>query len=140
MSIVNIGGIWTGIIRYGNSYSRTMRNQFLYFEAKFERNGDIISGIAEDVEGRGFNPEPATLSGTFNDLEIEFTKQYSNIREDGSLSKPEIYYQGVYNADKDSFSGNWTFEKAGPSGYGDITKHHGSGTWVMVRKKDDNLE
>ena len=55
------------------------------------------------------------------------------------MSKPEIYYHGVYNADKDSFSGSWTFDKADPSGYGNISKHRGSGTWVMVSKKDDNL-
>ena len=127
MSIANITGIWSGIIRYGQSYSRSMRNQLLYFEAKFERKGHIISGIAEDIEGRGFNPEPATLSGTVNDLEIEFTKQYLNVKEDGSFSKPEVFYQGIYNADKDSFSGNWSFGNASL----------GSGTWVMVRKKDD---
>ena len=136
MSIINIGGKWTGIIRYGNSYGRSMRNQFLYFEATFERNGYTITGIAEDIEGRGFNPEPATVSGTLNDLEIEFTKQYLNVTEDGNLSKPEVFYRGVYNVDKDSFSGNWSFEKADPGSHQNITKYHGSGRRYREHKKD----
>ena len=142
MSIVDVSGIWTGMIIYGNDYRKNSGKK-LYFDLELFQNEHEITGKSIDTTGYGVNPLPATIKGTIADDRIRFIKQYPNRHFTDSkgtehlvYSKKgfKIEYTGTYNDLDNSFHGNWIingqFKLLGLF----TLKFKNTGSWTMTKK------
>ncbi|WP_445710590.1 hypothetical protein [Flavobacterium sp.] len=136
---IDLNGKWEGIIKLGKEYGENSGKE-IFYNSEFTQQGNIISGISNDVSGFGINSEPADLNGKIKELKISFNKQYQTnhmitednmIEIDSSRKGPIIQYDGVFNKSTNSFEGNWMMP-IGKKFFGLITLN-ATGTWNMKR-------
>jgi hypothetical protein len=143
MTDIDLTGHWTGTIIYGKQYSR-MAGKELYFDMELIQNDNEIAGTAIDIGGFGMSPDQAYILGSIKDIEINFIKQYAsshfysskdgNTKIDKSKKGPRIKYQGIYNPDNDTITGDWQINMTIFLLYVLPIPIKNSGTWTMMRK------
>lgn len=141
MGTHNINGKWTGTIVYGQKY-RDHRGKELYFDLDITQENESINGVAFDIGGTGISPDPARISGSFIENSISFIKRYKSqhyfVKGETVVSKSqpghEIYYTGVYDETRNTFTGNWEYRVVYKILWLIPYKHVVGGTWNMHRK------
>ena len=140
---IKISGVWNGELTFGEEYGPDLQNKTKQFRLVLDEKDGDVTGECIDTGGTGVIPEPATINGFFEEDMVSFIKQYPACyiidQKGGTMMipekiSPEFNFSGYYNAEKDTFEGDWhvVFEiKQLTFGFAEYAL---SGTWSMKRE------
>ncbi|HEY0975957.1 MAG TPA: hypothetical protein VGE21_00690 [Flavobacteriales bacterium] len=142
---IDLLGSWIGQYTYDHLLPGETENSpaLVGFRIDIHRvEGDRFFGTVKDDEATGGTPGTGTISGTFSENGVRFTKQMpiaSEYDEKGRWTyenKPhrKLLYDGAFSRDKQHLSGTWRFKTAW-AWYGPIPYRvsYGTGEWEMRR-------
>lgn len=141
--MASMTGEWQGYYIYGPEYGEKLSGEKVEFRLSLLDTGDNeFEGKCLDLNSSISTNNPAFIKGFMEDDFISFTKEYKtfySIDKDNKVTpyspmeKPQLNYDGYYNPESKSFSGNWEFTGREDI-YGDgYYVELATGTWEMKR-------
>jgi len=141
---IRIAGEWYGEQTYEDDHRPELKDKKMSFRLSLSENDGDISGECVDTEGTGFVSETASITGFIDADVISFVKQYpgfyfinyqAEVEKDEGKEPAEINFSGTYNAENDSFEGDWhVIYQVKQLTFG-FAEQLVSGSWFMKRVK-----
>jgi hypothetical protein len=135
-------GTWNGFYSYDNDDTFGPNDKIPFKMVLRDVGAGKITGAVEDDVSQGGVEGQATITGYIKDTEVYFEKKMPGpvaVGEDDTAVADDsqdyiIYYRGLFDAEKNRFSGTWLVE-GGLVGEGDkiVRMEDTTGTWEMGR-------